>query len=198
MPTVPADEEGLTRAIVALASAYGRYGYRHGTALLQTDGWRVGKDRVQRIWRREGLEVPSRHKPRSRLWLNDGSGKRLRPLPRKHVWGFDFVQAQTLDGRSLRILTLIDEHSRACCGQGSATCRRGRTSSARCSPPTSCTTTSRISNLTGASRPNCANGSEGGEHTSAGAGDAGASKLLSKLPFTGSSPSGLDGVARVL
>ncbi|CAO4184937.1 hypothetical protein AFFFEF_04514 [Methylorubrum extorquens] len=33
---------------------------------------------------------------------------------RKHVWSFDFVQAQTHDGRSLRILTLIDEHSRAC------------------------------------------------------------------------------------
>ncbi|TXN64011.1 transposase family protein, partial [Methylobacterium sp. WL18] len=31
-----------------------------------------------------------------------------------HVWSFDFVQARTHDGRSLRILTLIDEHSRAC------------------------------------------------------------------------------------
>jgi len=39
---------------------------------------------------------------------------RLRPLHRNHVWSFDFVQAQTHDGRSLRILTLIDEHSRAC------------------------------------------------------------------------------------
>ncbi|MFB0491180.1 hypothetical protein ABIE45_003766 [Methylobacterium sp. OAE515] len=39
---------------------------------------------------------------------------RLRPLRRNHVWSFDFVQRQTHDGRSLRILTLIDEHSRAC------------------------------------------------------------------------------------
>ncbi len=30
------------------------------------------------------------------------------------MWNFDFVQGQTHDGRSLRILTLIDEHSRAC------------------------------------------------------------------------------------
>ena len=95
-------------------SEYGRYGYRRVTALLQADGWQVGKDRVQRIWRREGLKVPSRQRPRSRLWLTDGSGKRLRPLHRNHVWSFDFVQAQTHDGRSPRILTLIDEHSRAC------------------------------------------------------------------------------------
>ena len=114
MPTVPVDEDALTRAIIALASEYGRYGYRRVTALLQAAGWRVGKDRVQRIWRREGLKVPSRHRPRSRLWLNDGSCVRLRPLHRNHVWSFDFVQAQTHDGRSLRILTLIDEHSRAC------------------------------------------------------------------------------------
>ena len=50
------DEEALTEAIIALASEYGRYGYRRITALLQRDGWQVGKDRVQRIWRREGSE----------------------------------------------------------------------------------------------------------------------------------------------
>jgi hypothetical protein len=48
------------------------------------------------------------------LWLSDGSSVRLRPLHCNHVWSFDFVQGQTHDGRSLRILTLIDEHWRAC------------------------------------------------------------------------------------
>ena len=89
-------------------------GQIHITALLQAAGWQVGKDRVQRIWRREGLKVPQKHRSRGRLWLNDGSCVRLRPLHRNHVWSLDFVQAQTHDGRSLRILTLIDEHSRAC------------------------------------------------------------------------------------
>ena len=57
MPTVPADEDALTQAIIALASEYGRYGYRRVTALLQAAGWQVGKDRVQRIWRREGRSL---------------------------------------------------------------------------------------------------------------------------------------------
>ena len=52
------DEDALTQAIVQLASQYGRYGYRRITALLKRAGWRVGKDRVERIWRREGLKVP--------------------------------------------------------------------------------------------------------------------------------------------
>ena len=64
------DEDGLTRAIVALATQYGRYGYRRIAALLRNGGWQVGKDRVQRIWRREGLKVPQKQRPRGRLWLN--------------------------------------------------------------------------------------------------------------------------------
>ena len=43
------DEDVLTQAIIQLASQYGRYGYRRITALLKRVGWRVGKDRVERI-----------------------------------------------------------------------------------------------------------------------------------------------------
>jgi putative transposase len=108
------DEDALTRAIITLASHYGRYGYRRITALLKQAGWRVGKDRVERIWRREGLKVPQRQKPPRRLWLNDGSCVRLRPERPRHVWSYDFVSAATHDGRSLRLLTMIDEYTREC------------------------------------------------------------------------------------
>ncbi len=86
------DEDALTRDIVALASEYGRYGYRRITALLREGGWHVGKDRVQRIWRREGLKIPQKQRPRGRLWLNDGSCIRLRPERANHVWSYDFVK----------------------------------------------------------------------------------------------------------
>jgi transposase InsO family protein len=109
-----ADEDALTRSIIALASQYGRYGYRRITSLLQDDGWVVGVDRVQRIWRREGLKVPKKQKPRGRLWLNDGSCVRLRPEHRNHVWSYDFVEAQTHDGRSIRLMPIIDEFTREC------------------------------------------------------------------------------------
>jgi len=108
------DEDALTRAIIQLASQYGRYGYRRITALLRHLGWEVGKDRVQRIWRREGLKVPQKQRPRGRLWLNDGSCVRLRPEHENHVWSYDFVRGCTHDGRTLRLLTLIDECTRKC------------------------------------------------------------------------------------
>ena len=97
-----------------MAAQYGRYGYRRITELLERAGWSVGVDRVLRIWRREGLKVPSKQRPRRRLWLNDGSCIRLRPERRNHVWSYDFVEAQTQDGRKVRLMTLIDEFTREC------------------------------------------------------------------------------------
>ena len=69
---------------------------------------------MERIWRREGLKVPQKQKPRGRLWLNDGSCVRLRPERRNHVWSYDFMSAYTHDGRTVRFLNLIDEHTREC------------------------------------------------------------------------------------
>jgi transposase InsO family protein len=108
------DEAALTAAIVALASEYGRYGYRRITALLRSQGWDVNIKRVWRIWRREGLKVPRRQPKRGRLWLNDGSCIRLRPSWPNHVWAYDFVQDRTHDGRTIRMLTVIDEFTREC------------------------------------------------------------------------------------
>ena len=108
------DEAPLTTAIIQLASAYGRYGYRRVTALLRAAGWRVNRKRVQRIWQREGLKVPAKQSKRGRLWLNDGSCIRLRPQYPNHVWAYDFVADRTVDGRPLKMLTVIDEFSRQC------------------------------------------------------------------------------------
>ena len=114
LPLRRTDEDQLTQAILALAAKYGRYGYRRITALLQSAGWAVGKDRAQRIWRREGLKIPRKQRARGRLWLGDGSCVRLRAERANHVWSYDFVKARTHDGRALRILVMIDEYTREC------------------------------------------------------------------------------------
>ena len=39
---------------------------------------------------------------------------RLRPQHKDHVWTYDFVADRTSDGRSFRMLTLMDEYTREC------------------------------------------------------------------------------------
>jgi hypothetical protein len=48
VPRGRADEDALTADIIALASQYGRYGYRRITALLREAGWAVNVKRVER------------------------------------------------------------------------------------------------------------------------------------------------------
>jgi putative transposase len=95
---VPDDEALLRQRIIELASEYGRYGYRRVTGLL----------------REEGLKVPQKQPKRGRLWLNDGSVVRLRPLFPKHVWSYDFMEDRTHNGVKFRILNVIDEYTREC------------------------------------------------------------------------------------
>ena len=111
-PRQEEDEERLRNDVIRLSSEYGRYGYKRITALLNQDGWRVNHKRVARIWREEGLKVPSRQPKRSRLWLGDGSCVRRRPEHPNHVWSYDFVYDRTQDKRSFRVLTLIDEFTK--------------------------------------------------------------------------------------
>jgi putative transposase len=113
-PRGRADEARLTADVIAMARAYGRYGYRRITALLNEAGWDVSVSRVARIWRREGLKVPGRQPKRRRLWLAHGSRIRLRPERPNHVWAYDFVADRTSDGKGYRMLNIVDEFTREC------------------------------------------------------------------------------------
>jgi len=98
--------------MITLARQYGRYGYRRIAALLRDAGWHVNDKRIERLWRQEGLKVPSKQPKKGRLWLNDGSCVRLRPERANHVWSYDFVHHRTHDGRAFRTLNVLDEFTR--------------------------------------------------------------------------------------
>jgi len=111
------DEEDLRLALIRLAKQYGRYGYRKIAALLRVEGWLVNHKKVERIWREEGLQLPQRHKKRRRLYHKDSSVIRLRPKHPNHIWSIDFVHDKLSNGRSYKMLTVIDEYTRqALCG----------------------------------------------------------------------------------
>ena len=108
----PEDECILRKDIVRLAEKYGRYGYRRITALLKTEGWKVNHKKVERIWREEGLKVPKKQKKRGRLYFNDGSCIRLKPMYKNHVWSYDCVEDKLANKKKIKCLTIMDEFTR--------------------------------------------------------------------------------------
>ena len=113
-PVQREDEDEVRKEIIYKASNYGRVGYRMVTNMMNNQGIKINHKRVERIWQEEGLKLPKKQIKRRRLWLNDGSCVRLRPEYKNHVWSYDFVHDKTVDGKSIRILNIIDEYSREC------------------------------------------------------------------------------------
>jgi len=102
----------LVAALRRLAQKHPRYGYRFITAKLRQDGWCVNKKRVQRLWQKEGLQVPYRRKIKRSRGRSENACFVKKAAFINHVWTVDFIQDQTQDGRTLKFLTVLDEYSR--------------------------------------------------------------------------------------
>lgn len=109
--------DALTQRLEELAAAHPRFGYRRIWALLHREGWTVNLKAVHRLWRASGLSLKHRGRvsaPRP-LHGQDCNGCQIRPSGGVNdVWAWDIVFDRTDDGRSLKWLTLIDEHTREC------------------------------------------------------------------------------------
>jgi len=108
------DEDDLHRLIIYIASNFGRVGYRKVCGMLKNQGILINHKRVERIWREEGLKLPSKQSKRRRLFLSDGNCIRLRATHSNHVWSYDFIEDKTMNGRKIRWLNIIDEYDREC------------------------------------------------------------------------------------
>ena len=80
------------------ALANPRSGSRRVAAPVRAEGRRVNVERVLRLWRAVGLNVPRRKRKRRR----------------DEVWSDDFAFDQTADGRPLKVLPVLDESTREC------------------------------------------------------------------------------------
>lgn len=106
VPQQPEKDQAMTEKLMAASTQHPRFGYRRMAAWLD-----VGQAKVRQLWRELGLNIP-RHRPRRR---RSGSDIRLPGAVRPNaVWSFEFVHDQLVDGRTLKLLCVIDEYTREC------------------------------------------------------------------------------------
>jgi len=108
----PDKDKALTAEINGLARRYKRYGYRMITAKLRQYGWIINHKRVQRIWQKEGLQVPYRRKFKKARGSSKNSCSVEKAEYPNHVWTYDFISDQTEKGGRLKLLTVLDEFTR--------------------------------------------------------------------------------------
>ena len=104
-------DEVLRHRLRELAGMHVRYGYRRLTVLLRREGWHVNAKRIYRLYREEGLIVRTKQRRKMARRRPVPSGVAVRP---NQCWSMDFVTDKLVDGRSFRILTVVDQFTREC------------------------------------------------------------------------------------
>jgi putative transposase len=108
---IPADPDADLRAwLRTYATKHPCHGFRRAWAALRHDERReVNKKKVHRLWREEGLQVRV-HSPRKRAGVS--SVPQVEADAPKVVWALDFQFDSTIDGKAIKIASMIDEHTR--------------------------------------------------------------------------------------
>ena len=107
----PADPDAEMRAwLRRYAKKNPCHGFRRAWAALRYDERReVNKKKIHRLWREEGLQVAVRS-PRKRAGTSS-----VAPVcadAPNVVWAIDFQFDSTIDGKAIKIASMIDEHTR--------------------------------------------------------------------------------------
>jgi putative transposase len=107
----PADPDVHLRAwLRSYATRHPCHGFRRAWAALGYDERReVNKKKVHRLWREEGLQVRV-HSPRKRAGVSSISP--VEADAPNVVWAIDFQFDATVDGKAVKIASMIDEHTR--------------------------------------------------------------------------------------
>jgi putative transposase len=89
-----------------------RYGYRRVHIMLKRECWRIGRNRVYRVYKEEGLALKTK-RPRRRKTATHREA-RCQPKTLNEAWSLDFVHDQLWNGQKIRALTVIDVYTREC------------------------------------------------------------------------------------
>lgn len=102
----PLKDQPVGEQLIETSQRFPRFGYRRAAAWLQ-----LGETRTRRLWRALGLQLPRRRPRRRRC----GSDIRLLGATRPNaVWTYDFIFDRLASGTTIKILCVLDEHTREC------------------------------------------------------------------------------------
>jgi putative transposase len=77
--------------------------------LMRRQGFQIGKNKTYRIYKEEGLQVRTKRRKKTAARKR---GNLPRPKRVNKIWSMDFVHDRMVNGRKIRMLTIVDHFSR--------------------------------------------------------------------------------------
>ena len=106
-----ATDDKVRARLQELATERPRFGYRRLGVLLRREGLVVNHKRLFRIYTEERLTMRRRRRKQAARLPREAVPSPIQPNER---WSMDFVSDTLANGRTIRALTIVDNHSRLC------------------------------------------------------------------------------------
>jgi putative transposase len=110
-PPITAQESQLRAWLRRFSTDRPRWGWRRAAKTARRAGWQVNNKHIRRLWREEGLKVPQRRKKKRLTGIGVAVGA-MSPIRPNVIWAMDFQFDTTADGRTIKMLNVIDEYTR--------------------------------------------------------------------------------------
>ncbi|STZ42252.1 integrase catalytic subunit [Mycolicibacterium gilvum] len=110
-PPMTTEEAELRAWLRRFSTDRPRWGWRRAAKMARRAGWKANNKRIRRLWREEGLRVPQRRRKKRLTGIGVAVGA-MSPIRPNVIWAMDFQFDTTADGRTLKMLNVIDEFTR--------------------------------------------------------------------------------------
>ena len=110
-PVVKPDEEVIRKRLKKLAETRRRFGCPRLHVMLLREGFMLNHKRTERIYKQEGLILRIRRRKKLSSLLRIETPKPGYP---NHIWSMDFMRDSLACGRSIKVLSIVDEYTRKC------------------------------------------------------------------------------------
>lgn len=110
--SIQPSREPLRRRLRELAGVRLSWGYQRLHILLRREGWRINRKLTYRLYTEEGLTL-KRVRPKRRKCAVCREGRPTTTAPDQR-WAMDFIHDTLPDGRTIRILSVVDVRTREC------------------------------------------------------------------------------------
>lgn len=110
-PVIRPDEEVIRKRLKELAQTRRRFGCPRLHVMLRREGFMINHKRTERLYRQEGLILRIRRRKKMSSLLRTEIPKPNYP---HHIWSMDFMRDSMANGRTIKVLSVVDEYTRKC------------------------------------------------------------------------------------
>jgi putative transposase len=110
-PVLRPEDDVIRKRLKELAQTRRRFGCPRLHVMLRREGFMINHKRTERLYKQESLSLRIHRRKKRASQLRTDIPK---PSHLNHIWSMDFMRDSLANGRSIKVLSVVDEYTRTC------------------------------------------------------------------------------------